>query len=171
MSLFGLETTVNKRGKKLLKLNMCISVKLINGSTTRMLWRIFRRCHTGPLLISKVLRVSRELRYRSYFEGIKITEELLFTSQQVLEKSFIKRKYPANIIYLFKFNNNNKKILEKSVKYVQSQQWRQQNNVVLVSLLLTLNIFYTFFQCLYCGLWAGKCLLGRVWESSLSEHH
>ena len=36
--------------------------------------------------------------------------------------------------------------LEQGVKYVQSQQWRHQNDatgVVLVSLLLTLNIFHT----------------------------
>ena len=48
-------------------------------------------------------------------------------------------------IYLLKVN---KKTIEKGVKYVQSQQKRHQNNVsniFLMSLLLTLNIFYTFY--------------------------
>ena len=42
--------------------------------------------------------------------------------------------------------------LEKGVKCVQSYQWRHQNNVndvndvVLVTLMLTLNIFHTFFS-------------------------
>ena len=38
--------------------------------------------------------------------------------------------------------------VEKSVKYVQSPQWKHQNDVidaVLVFLLLTLNIFHVFF--------------------------
>ena len=34
--------------------------------------------------------------------------------------------------------------------------------VLLVSLLLTLNIFYTFLYCFYCWLWTVKCLLGRT---------
>ena len=109
MSLFGLETTVKKTGKKSLKLNMCISVKLINGSTTRMLWQIFPRCHTGPLLISKVLLVSRELRYRSYFESIEITEELLSTSQQILEKGFIKKKIPSKHLLVQIYKQQQKK--------------------------------------------------------------
>ena len=35
----------------------------------------------------------------------------------------------------------------------------QANGVVLVSLLLTLNLFPTVFQCFYCGFWACVCLL------------
>ena len=49
---------------------------------------------------------------------------------------------PANI-YMFKVNNKS-----RGVKYVQSKQWKHQNNVsdlVLVFLVLTLNIFHTFF--------------------------
>ena len=40
------------------------------------------------------------------------------------------------------------KYIVKSMKYVQDYQWVHQNDVndiVLVSLFLTLNIFYTFF--------------------------
>ena len=43
--------------------------------------------------------------------------------------------------------------LERGVKYVQSQQLKHQNaviDVVLVFLLLTLNIFHTFLNCVYC---------------------
>ena len=41
-----------------------------------------------------------------------------------------------------------KETLKNDVEYVQSQEQRQQNDVtdvVLVSLVLTLNIFHTFF--------------------------
>ena len=50
---------------------------------------------------------------------------------------------PAN----FTSSNKTKTILEKGVKYVQSEQ-KHQNNVIdvrLVFLLLTLNIFQIFF--------------------------
>ena len=33
---------------------------------------------------------------------------------------------------------------------------------VVMSLMLTLNIFYTFFDCFYCWLWTGTCLLGKT---------
>ena len=49
---------------------------------------------------------------------------------------------------MFKFNNKNTKT-------------KCEIYVVLVSLLLTLNIFHTLFQCFYCYLWAGKCRLGK----------
>ena len=48
-------------------------------------------------------------------------------------------------IYLLKVNNRNTK---KDVKYVQIKQKKQQkdvNDVVLVFLFLTLDIFHTFF--------------------------
>ena len=35
--------------------------------------------------------------------------------------------------------------LEKGEKYVQNWQYRQQNDAILVSIFLTLNIFHTFF--------------------------
>ena len=34
--------------------------------------------------------------------------------------------------------------------------------IILVSLLVTLNIFHTFFQCFYCWLGTDKCLLGSI---------
>ena len=37
------------------------------------------------------------------------------------------------------------KTVEQSVKYVQSQQQRYANDVVLLSLLLTLNVFHSVF--------------------------
>ena len=43
--------------------------------------------------------------------------------------------------------------LEKGVKYVQKNTKKYQNDaidVVLMSLLLTLNIFHTFFYCFHC---------------------
>ena len=61
-------------------------------------------------------------------------------------------------------SNLTKETLEQVLKYVQSWQWRYQNDagVALVSLLLTLNIFHTLFWCFSCQLWAGKCRLGAV---------
>ena len=38
---------------------------------------------------------------------------------------------------------------ENGVKYVQSQQYKYQKDVVLVFLLLILNIFHTFFLGFY----------------------
>ena len=45
------------------------------------------------------------------------------------------------------------KPLEQGVKYVQT------TGAVLVSLLLTLNIFHTLFYCFYCSLWTCNCRL------------
>ena len=53
--------------------------------------------------------------------------------------------------------------LEKGVKYVQNKQWRHRNNVnevVMVSLLLILNRFHTFFCFFFFWLRACICLLG-----------
>ena len=58
---------------------------------------------------------------------------------------FIGSYFIKSNIHLFKIAIG---ILEKGMKYVQSLQERHQNDVSdvgLVSLLLTLNIFYTFF--------------------------
>ena len=61
-----------------------------------------------------------------------------------------------------------KKTLPSKQIHAQSQQWRQGekvwnifkandvNSVVLVSLMLRLNIFLTFFNCFYCWLSTGK---------------
>ena len=45
----------------------------------------------------------------------------------------------------------------------QSQQRKYQNdvnNVILMSLLLTLNKFHKLFWCFHCWLWSSKCQLG-----------
>ena len=55
--------------------------------------------------------------------------------------------HPANI-YLFQVNNKNtKKIFSKSTKQLKHQN--DVNDFVLVSLLLTLNLFHTLFWCFY----------------------
>ena len=38
------------------------------------------------------------------------------------------------------------------------------NNVVLVSLLSTLNNFYTLFRCFHCKIWTSTCRLGMTWD-------
>ena len=63
----------------------------------------------------------------------------------------------------FTCSNLTTEILERYVKYVQSRQQKHRNNVndvVLVFLLLTLNIFHTFFLSFYYWLWKSKCQLG-----------
>ena len=45
-----------------------------------------------------------------------------------------------------------------------------KTGVVLVSLLLTLNIFHTLFQCLYSLLWTTKCRLGYQFARLFRKH-
>ena len=45
--------------------------------------------------------------------------------------------------------------------YMFKVNYKDFNGLVLVSLLLTLNIFHTFFYYFYCWLWTGKCWLGH----------
>ena len=62
----------------------------------------------------------------------------------ILLLAFDKFNFQANI-YLFKVAVERQ---EKGIKYVQSEQLKNQNDVndiVLLLLLLTLNIFHTFF--------------------------
>ena len=62
----------------------------------------------------------------------------------ILLLAFDKFSFQANI-YLFKVAIERQ---EKGIKYVQSEQLKNQNDVndiVLLFLLLTLNIFHTFF--------------------------
>ena len=49
----------------------------------------------------------------------------------------------------------------KLIIQTQERQTMTDNDVVLVSLLLTLNMFHTCFLCFYYWLWTGICLLGR----------
>ena len=53
-------------------------------------------------------------------------------------------------IYVFQFNN---RTIRKGVKYVESQRLRHQNKVIhvfIMSVLLILSRFHTFFLCFYC---------------------
>ena len=86
------------------------------------------------------------------FSAINSLWLILFCAGPIFKESFIPcdvrtnytNIYPTNI-YLVKPTIET---LEKSVKYVQSYQWRHQNDVigtVLLSSLLSLNMFYIFF--------------------------
>ena len=59
----------------------------------------------------------------------------------MLHLLIMRATYPANI-YLFRINNRNTK---------------KRYKTYLKFLLLTLNIFRTFFRCFYCWLWTSKC--------------
>ena len=44
-------------------------------------------------------------------------------------------------------------------------------DVVIVSLLLSWNIFHNFFYCFYCWLWTGKCLMSSIFCSKNSGEY
>ena len=56
------------------------------------------------------------------------------------------------VLPVFTCSNLTMKAPEQYVKYVQSQQWKDQNNFseVILSLMLTLNKFHTLFWCFHC---------------------
>ena len=60
-----------------------------------------------------------------------------------------RRRHPTNI-YLFKINNRNTRKWYKTYSNLTIRYPNDINDVVLVSLLLTLNIFHNFFYCYYC---------------------
>ena len=64
--------------------------------------------------------------------------------------------FPAGI-YLLKISNRNTRTRSEI-----SSKLAIRIRMMPGSLLLTLNIFHTFFQCFYCLLWTSKCLLGRT---------
>ena len=59
---------------------------------------------------------------------------------------------------MFKFNNKDTRTTSWSVSRKLLTAFNI-HYVILVSLLLTLNIFHIFFYCFYCWLWKSKCLL------------
>ena len=68
---------------------------------------------------------------------------------------------PANI-YMLKFNNRSSRKRSKICSKLTIKRHKTDvNDVVLAFLLLTLDIFQTFYYCFYCWLWKGKCLLGE----------
>ena len=76
---------------------------------------------------------------------------------------------PANI-YLFKVNNRNTRKMYEIFSELTIKQQNDVNEVVLVFLLLTLNIFHTFSKCFYCWFWTSKCYQGKLC-SRLSYFH
>ena len=79
---------------------------------------------------------------------------------------FPNKLYIANN-YLFKVNNRNTRTSCEICSKV-TKKTPEQRHVVLLSSLLNLNKFHTLFQCFYCWLWAGTCLLGS--NVSKSSH-
>ena len=59
-------------------------------------------------------------------------------------------------IYFFKANNGN----ARTIGRICSKLTNEVNNVILVSLLLTLNIFGTLFWCLHSWLWTSEYWMG-----------
>ena len=88
-----------------------------------------------------------------------------------------KHVYSTTIILLSKYflDRNKTNVIVTHARthwFVQSQKWKHQSNMwnlllvadvidlILVSLLLTCNRFYTLFCCFHCWLWTSKCQLG-----------
>ena len=62
-------------------------------------------------------------------------------------------------IHLFKVNNGNTKAMyDICYQLTKTPDWRR--DVILVSLLLTMNRFHTLPWCFHCWLWASKFQLG-----------
>ena len=66
---------------------------------------------------------------------------------------------PADM-YLFKVNTRSTR--KRCETYSKLTTKTPVNDVVLVFLLLTLNMFYTFPEYFCCWLWTTKCLLGNL---------
>ena len=66
--------------------------------------------------------------------------------------------YPAGN-YMYKVNNRNIRTRCEICSKLAIKR---------LSLLLTLNIFHTFFWCFFCKLWAGKCQLGLLLVKTFS---
>ena len=65
--------------------------------------------------------------------------------------------------YMFKVNNKNTRTrCEKYSKSTIKTPGRRRFGVVLVSLLLTLNIYHTLLLCFYCQLWTWNCWMGYI---------
>ena len=104
------------------------------------------------VLFVKAVNMSLDV---NYF-GIKAPSST-FEKVRNTPLSMIVTKISQKNNYLLKANKGNTKEV-KDVKYIQSWQWRFQNDVtddVLVSLLLALNTFHTFFY---------NSVLYNIWE-------
>ena len=75
-------------------------------------------------------------------------------------KTLIQGLYPVNI-YLFKVISQDIRKWCEICSELTIKTPERCKNVVLVPLLLTLNIFHTFFKCFYWWFWTGKCFFVR----------
>ena len=72
-------------------------------------------------------------------------------------------------IYLFKFNNGNTRTMCEICSKLTIQTSNTSIDIVLESLLLTLNKFHTLFWCFHCWLWISKCWLGSTLPINMSS--
>ena len=69
--------------------------------------------------------------------------------------------YPAGI-YLFKVNNGNRRRMCEICSKLTKRHQKDVSNVVVMSLLLTLNRFHTLCWCFHSWLWTSKCQLVKL---------
>ena len=104
------------------------------------LWKfIHSQCHVGWVKIKTYTP--------THFPSLK--NNILFT---ITENKFIVWNYRfagSTCIYLFQFSNINSRLTYKLCLDLTMDT----SDVILVSLLLTLNIFYTLLCCILCWLW------------------
>ena len=74
---------------------------------------------------------------------------VVFKRENVIESLSNKDNVPANN-YFFKVNNGNTRKRCETCSKLTIKHQNDVINVVLVFLLLTLNMFHTFFLCFYC---------------------
>ena len=117
--------------------------------------------NSDSLFMVSIFLIRKKLGFFSHFQFLFYTSVVLLSpSQQNLNQVF--KMYSASP---FTCSKSTIKTPEEVVKYFQSEQWRPQNDVIDVvvkSLLITLNTFHTFFYHFHCCFWAGKYLLCRL---------
>ena len=78
------------------------------------------------------------------------------------------KRWPAGT-YLFRVNNGNTKTMCEICSKLTIKTPNDVSDVVLVSLMLSLNSFHAFFWCFYCSLWTSKCLLGGKYQFKVNN--
>ena len=114
-------------------------------------------------LLKKACSVTRTMS----LDTVQVSFELLWTCtcwQNLKQWNDIHGRYPKDI-HLFKVDNGNSRALCEICSKLKKRHLNDVNDVVLVSLLLTLNRLLHFtplFWCFHCWLWRSKCRLGII---------
>ena len=102
-------------------------------------------------VISSILQLVQQILYSTEKHG---------NWEESIGTKWVNKSQPA-----FTCSNSTVETPEQCVQFFQGSQKRHQNNInniVLVSLLLTLSRFPTFLRCSHYWLWTSECRLSRL---------